>query len=324
MQGKRLIQVLRRILPGATKQLIPDNRVRCRAPRISPLATVSHRGEFEQVFHSERIQRVVAKEERIATRCTSDAFAFTLGGYCTPCGRKSRFVVDRKWGATIRADGSWQPNWRERLECTRCGMNNRQRLIAALIQTALEPFGERKASVYFMEQVTPIFLWASGRFSKHDIWGSEYLGPSHRSGDVVGALRHEDVLALSFANESQDLIVSTDVFEHVPDPARGFSECARVLRPQGQLLATFPFHSNQNLSVVRADQGPAGLKLRMPPVYHGNPVSEQGSLVFTDFGWDVLDTMRDAGFRTATISLFADHSFAHLGGAQVVFQAIKA
>lgn len=35
-----------------------------------------------------------------------------------------------------------------------------------------------------------------------------------------------------------------------------------------------------------------------PPVYHGHPVSEEGFLVFFDYGWSFLDVMREYRFST--------------------------
>jgi SAM-dependent methyltransferase len=49
-----------------------------------------------------------------------------------------------------------------------------------------------------------------------------------------------DVLALPFPDGSFDVVVSSEVVEHTPDPARAVSEMARVLRPGGVLALTCP------------------------------------------------------------------------------------
>jgi ubiquinone/menaquinone biosynthesis C-methylase UbiE len=46
--------------------------------------------------------------------------------------------------------------------------------------------------------------------------------------------------ALSFADESFDLVYSSNVLEHVQDPARVLSESVRVLKPGGYLFFTYP------------------------------------------------------------------------------------
>lgn len=52
--------------------------------------------------------------------------------------------------------------------------------------------------------------------------------------------RVENALALSFPDNTFDLIISVDVIEHVGDPARMIAEIQRVLKPGGVALITFP------------------------------------------------------------------------------------
>ena len=59
-------------------------------------------------------------------------------------------------------------------------------------------------------------------------------------------------MALSYDDASIDLILSSDVFEHVPDPYRAHAEVHRVLRPGGHHVFTVPFHQHAHLDDVRA------------------------------------------------------------------------
>lgn len=43
-----------------------------------------------------------------------------------------------------------------------------------------------------------------------------------------------------------------------------------------------------------------------PPSYHGNPVSAEGSLVFTHFGWPLFDDIVEAGFVSFRIGVVYD------------------
>jgi SAM-dependent methyltransferase len=200
-------------------------------------------------------------------------------------------------------------------------MNNRQRLIASLIKQELLNCAYK--NIYFMEQVTPIFSWAEKLFTEHHLVGSEYLGHEYAGGTILSGVRHEDVEDMSFDDESFDLIVSNDVFEHVPNPSLAFSECARVLRAGGVMLATIPFHSDLDASVVRARLIDNKVENLLPPSFHGNPISADGSLVFTDFGWDVIASIKNAGFANVFVELYASSTHAHIGEPQLVLRAYK-
>lgn len=53
-------------------------------------------------------------------------------------------------------------------------------------------------------------------------------------------VRVEDIQAISFPENSFDLVISCETLEHVPDPERGLAELVRVTRPGGRLLITTP------------------------------------------------------------------------------------
>ena len=287
---------------------------------MSLVGIARDRTEFGRLLSGEALSRASVYESCLLE--ANSAKEFTVNGFCVPCARDVAFEVDMNWGGAM-VGGQWVPNWRERLQCPVCNMNNRQRLIATLIKAELESGHPARKKVYLTERVTPIFHWTARTFSRHDVRGSEYLGHEYRSGTVVSGVCHQDVRGLSFEDDSIDLIVSNDVFEHVPDPARAFSECARVLVPHGTMLATIPFHSDKNASSTRAELTDKGVHHILPPAYHGNPVSPDGSLVFTDFGWDVLEALRGAGFAQAEIGVYTSVRHGHLGGGQLVFRMVK-
>lgn len=245
---------------------------------------------------------------------------FQVNQFCLCCIRTTPMLVDFEYG--YRVDGQLLPNWRERLVCPGCGMNNRQRLVAKLVDQRIgdQPVG----GVYFMEQITPIFRWVRDRHPGVDIVGSEYLGYQYRGGEIVNGVRHEDVMALSFDDASIGLIVSNDVLEHVPLVDKAIAECARILQPGGSMIATIPFQIEREASQVRARLGEDGIEHLLPPAYHGDPLSADGILVFHDFGWDLLDVFRRAGFASIDCEFYASAEFGHLGSGQLVFWAVKA
>ncbi len=70
----------------------------------------------------------------------------------------------------------------------------------------------------------------------------EDLAHARQLNSDVQNLRYEpdNALALSFANDSFDLIVSCEVIEHVGQPKKMVQEMSRVLRPGGVAIMTFP------------------------------------------------------------------------------------
>ncbi len=285
---------------------------------LKPIASVKSRCELDQVLQSDSLKKIKRLERILLDSTKNDNF--TVDGFCVPCNKNVLFLVDMQSGGQRQPNG-WQPNWRERLECPQCKMNNRQRLMATLVKNVLST--NKKKHVYLMEQVTPIYNWVVTTFDNHDIMGSEYLGHEYDGGYTINGIRHEDVENLSFSDGELDIIVSNDVFEHVPNPSKAFAECARVLKKGGVMLATLPFHQNEDKSITRAKLINGKLEHILPSVYHGNPVSADGSLVFTDFGWDILDVIKRAGFLEVSVDVYASAELGHLGGGQLVFHAQK-
>jgi SAM-dependent methyltransferase len=56
----------------------------------------------------------------------------------------------------------------------------------------------------------------------------------------LGAVQFGDIRALPIPDQSIDLVIATDVIEHVDDDQRAVSEIYRVLRPGGIALITVP------------------------------------------------------------------------------------
>ncbi|MEA1676918.1 methyltransferase domain-containing protein [Nitrospirillum sp. BR 11163] len=282
---------------------------------LKPTFTARNRAEFfdgmtnADFSASDRVEAEVIAQGEVGQVFTRH--------FCLCCGQTVEMLTDYQYAFEV--DGRKIPNWRERVVCPHCGMNNRQRLTAQLVHQHVEQYG--CSTLYFMEQVTPIFAWTRSRYPDLTVHGSEYLGFEYVGGTMVNGIRHEDVMDLSFPSDSIDLIVSNDVFEHVPNYRRALAECARVLRPNGHLLATIPFSTHEDQSQVRAEIRDNALNLLLPAQYHGNPLSADGCLVFHDFGWDMLNHFTEAGFASVKCEVYTDAQYGHLGRGQIVFKA---
>jgi SAM-dependent methyltransferase len=131
--------------------------------------------------------------------------------------------------------------------------------------------------------------------------GSEYLDFDQRN----GAIRHEDLTALSFSDNTFSLVSTNDVLEHVPDIDACLRQIARVLKSGGWHIGTVPFNNHSN-SIIRSAIRNGEVVHLMPPEYHGDPVKgDTSSLVYEVPGWNLLDRARKAGFSQATMRLIA-------------------
>ncbi len=273
------------------------------------LHACASRADYLELFESLEFQTRWMLETHLANRHRGlDAFA--LPGFCAACGVAVDFEVSCE-GAWHGPDGIVVPNWREHMRCPRCRMNGRQRMIARLVKDAVAASGV--SHVYVMEQVTPLFHWIVANFRSLAVTGSEYLNPALPRGTSQGGVQHEDAERLSFQDESVDLFISCDVFEHVNEPAVAFAEIRRVLRRGGRAIVTFPLDVTQERNVRRARVVDGRVQALLPAQYHGNPLSEEGSLVFTDFGWEALEQLRGAGLADVAMMVYWSYELGYLG-----------
>lgn len=118
------------------------------------------------------------------------------------------------------------------------------------------------------------------------------------SGEMRDGVMSQDLMALTLADASVDLVITSDIFEHIRHPDRAFQEVSRILKPGGAHVFTIPMavpHPPKTLPRVNVF-GPADLHL-LPEVYHGDGVGGR-SLVYNDFGLDLLDVLDKLGTPT--------------------------
>jgi hypothetical protein len=206
---------------------------------------------------------------------------YIFSGFCDVCQKEQDFILEPVWSTGT-----------EGLGCTECGCNSRLR---SLYDTFLKHYKpERK--VYINEMVTPFFRELKKVVP--DLIGSEFVGEDIKSGTVVGSIRHEDSTKLSFEDNSFDLYLSNDVFEHAFDFRKAFAESSRILKKRGKMIFHIPFHLDQQETVIRAVKNKKnGIDYLLEPIYHGNPLSEEGSLCVQDFGWDLFSILKECGFK---------------------------
>ena len=100
----------------------------------------------------------------------------------------------------------------------------------------------------------------------------------------------QNLESLTFPDATFDVFITQDVLEHIFDPAAAMREVARVLKSDGVHVFTTPKQKSLLVSRQRARRREDGtIEHLLPEEYHGNPVSDKGSLVTWDFGADFDD-----------------------------------
>lgn len=218
-------------------------------------------------------------------------------GYCAACRKIVRFRLPRS------PNGEWC-DLRESFLCD-CGLNGRMRAIYVALEQCIAPL--REPRVLLLERLTPLYQKLAERFPF--VEGCEFLGPDVEPGTIRRvhgcAVRHESMLALSCPSDSLSVVFHGDVLEHVPDHIAGLRQCYRVLRPEGAMLFTCPFF-NLEAHIVRCSVIGGAMVHHLPAAFHGNPVSNEGSLVFSHHGWPLLEEVKAVGFSRVRIGMLYD------------------
>lgn len=241
-------------------------------------------------------------------------------GLCSVCGTISTFVFnslvipDDQFADVNDGETFFAYQRRESLYCQFCGSSLRARgfadaLLSIYSQGAcslvalVEEEGFRQLDIAEINTIGSLnsFQKFLGRLPRLSL--SQYRGPDHL-GEIVGGIRNEDMCQLTYDDMSFDLVISSDTLEHVPDFKAALSETRRVLRPGGRHILTVPVVNSRAMTFRRVEIGSDGHLVHLhPPLYHGRgrglfkylPVGGD-LLTFTEFGRDLPDLMRDAGF----------------------------
>lgn len=204
------------------------------------------------------------------------------------------------------------PNYRESLIAN--GLLSRNRAMLLVLEQSygsLEAL--RQQDVYLVEALTGFALWMRRHLGDEHLTCSEFLEDAeHNFSDI----HNEDLCALSYSDASFDLVLCSELFEHVRDLDLACREMARVLRPGGRLIATCPMAFGQLDSIVKAcfNEASGHDELITEAEFHGDPIRpEAGSLVYRIPGWELIDQLQTAGFSSVVMHHLASWKHGILG-----------
>lgn len=220
----------------------------------------------------------------------ADVLAALGTASCNICGRTGDFAHPAAEPGTSPRD----LNLRESLACGLCGSITRDRAIIFALTGLL---GESCQ----LEQVDPRpdlrVLETSGyrgypeRLSRlFDYFNTKFLPPDQLPNAIDGRTT-ANLEDLPYPDRFFDLVISTEVLEHVGEVERAIRELHRVLDPEGHALITVPYVHGWSRTSVRAHRWRGRDVFLYPPDYHA-----EKTLVYRIFGRDFLTALRSAGF----------------------------
>jgi SAM-dependent methyltransferase len=214
-------------------------------------------------------------------------------GQCSICGLFQEFV---------RAARSVRETYR----CQACKASLREReqagsilgcygdLNANTLQELATMENFRKLSIYEPGTVGPFRKVFS---SLPNYYQSDYYLEADRH-KAIPSLPHQNLEALSYPDRSFDLIITSDILEHVRKPMQALAETYRVLKAGGYHVFTVPLQEPApSKTLGRVDVSGDEDVFLLPAIYHGNGKGGR-SLVYYDFGLDLVNMLEDVGFDT--------------------------
>lgn len=190
---------------------------------------------------------------------------------------------------------------REGHHCANCSSSSRNRMVMLALGRMLG-YGD-----------TPVYLWpprpdlkilepcprgpqAMFLRDKFDYYAPEFDAEKIKAG--ANPKEFADLQNLAFAEETFDIIITSDVFEHVREDVKGYQEVYRTLKKGGTFLLTVPYEHQREKTLVRvAVEGDKDIFL-MEPRYHGGGGS---TLAYREYGRDLLERLRAVGFAVGHV-----------------------
>lgn len=233
---------------------------------------------------------------------------------CFACGFRGQFVTRKALWPELLAQWELSSEWsrwfdlREGQACPRCWSNLRSIQLAQAIVSAVKNlcgasgmflndiFDDEKARGLRIAEINSVGTLHQFLVKCPNLFYSEY-------GSKSEGVPSENLLDLSYADNTFNLVVTSETLEHVPDVDVALREIYRVLKPNGLHVFTVPIVRDQKNTRQRARLENGELLHLLPPSYHGGAQREKSDyLVFYEFGDDFIGRCEKAGFQVDILS----------------------
>jgi SAM-dependent methyltransferase len=210
---------------------------------------------------------------------------YTNVGFCPICEKRTLFVQHGEW-------------LRDKYKCLRCDSIPRDRALIRAVKLFAPDFED--LSIHESSPGRPSSFYLKEKCKNYS---SSHFFPDIKPGEIHGDARCENLESLTFSDQTFDLVITGDVFEHVMNPDKAFREIARILRPGGMHIFTIPWCPDLKVSRRRAQVVNGEVRYLEEPIFHDNPVDERGSLVTMDWGLDFAGFIHTHSHMTTTVYL---------------------
>jgi SAM-dependent methyltransferase len=228
-------------------------------------------------------------------------------GYCPVCRTATKFSAEHAW-------------YRDHLLCANCGSIPRERAFALVLERMRPNW--RTHSIH---EAAPAGHYLSAMLKDNcPKYTATQFYPGHPLGEYVNGCRNENLEKQTFDDEVFDIVATLDVLEHVNRPDIACAEISRTLREGGVHLFTVPTYKELVVSQRRDEYNSDGTITHNDlPEYHGNPVSEQGSLVTFHYGYDLAENLHNWSGVDVEVVRFHDLRHGIIGDFTEVYVATK-
>jgi SAM-dependent methyltransferase len=227
-----------------------------------------------------KLHAITTERDQLQTLLQDLSQGNAHSGYCHCCRKNTFFQITGTW-------------LRDEYLCLHCRSIPRQRHLQYVLDKHFP--GWENLSVHESSPTNNfIARWC-------DQYSSSQFFEGVRSGELVNDVRCENLECLSFDDDSIDIFITQDVFEHVFRPELAAREIRRVLKPGGAHVFTVPKLGWIPFSEPRARLSESGVEYLKEESYHGNPVGDGKALVTWDYGAD-FESLIDqwSGLSTTT------------------------
>lgn len=243
-----------------------------------------------------------------------------LGGLCSACNCASTFSATPRPNPA-KTFPEFKMRWAS-LKCTKCGLSSTERRVFALLQDIKKSLIEAP-EIFHVGQFSKLAQHLAK--SEEVLIRSQYaegVPPGHV--DEAG-IRYEDLTRLSFSDEIFDVIICLEILEHIPNYHAALHQIRRCLKQGATALLSFPWLGGSHyLNRQRARLLEDGsIEHLLSPSYHGDPANAEGILCFQDFGWQILDEIRDTGFSDVFVEFHFNPIYGYMTLSDPIVIAIK-